>query len=94
MKRYHFISEELRRTKQELIEGLRLVDQSSPILDYIKAELDDVDRAIVKLEAGDFGKCEMSGELLPEGLIGMVPTARTEEDLKLMEAYLRKPLYS
>jgi len=36
----------------------------------------------------------MSGELLPDGLIGMVPTARREEDIKMMEAYLRKPLYS
>ncbi|SEM45916.1 hypothetical protein SAMN05192533_10312 [Mesobacillus persicus] len=94
MKRYHFIYEELRRTKEELLNRIQMAEQNSPILLYIKAELDDVERALAKIEAGDFGRCEMSGELLPDGLLGMVPTARTEEDLKLMEAYLRKPLYS
>ncbi|MCM3587114.1 hypothetical protein M3182_15350 [Mesobacillus maritimus] len=94
MKRYHFIYEELRRTREELLERLQQADKHSSILLYIKAELDDVERAIAKMEAGDFGRCEMSGELLPDGLLGMVPTARSEEDLKMMEAFLRKPLYS
>ncbi len=94
MKRYHFIYEELRRTKEELLDRLQKADKNSPILSYIKAELDDVELALMKMEAGDFGRCEMSGEFLPDGLIGMVPTARTEEDIKMMEAFLRKPLYS
>jgi RNA polymerase-binding transcription factor DksA len=94
MKRYHFIYEELRRSKEELLDCLQKEGGNSLIISYIQAELNDVEHALAKIEAGDFGKCEMSGELLPEGLLGMVPTARTEEDIKMMEAYLRKPLYS
>lgn len=94
MKRYHFFYEELRRTREELLDRLAKVDKNSPILLYIKAELDDVEVALAKMDDGDFGKCEMSGELLPEGLLGMVPIARTEDDFKLMERFLRKPIYS
>ncbi|KKK39636.1 hypothetical protein WQ57_02805 [Mesobacillus campisalis] len=94
MKRYHFIYEELRRSREELLDCLLKADGNSPIICYIQAELQDVEHALAKIEAGDFGKCEMSGELLPAGLLGMVPTARTGEDIKMMEAYLRKPLYS
>ncbi|MBM4764002.1 hypothetical protein [Bacillus sp. B15-48] len=94
MKRYHFIYEELRRTKEELLNRLEKADKDCPILLYIKAELNDVEVALEKMEAGDFGKCEMSGELLPDGLLGIIPIARSEKDIKMMETYLRKPLYS
>lgn len=94
MKKYHFIYEELRRTKEELLSCLEKTDEDNPILLFIKAELDDVERALEKMESGEFGKCEMSGELIPDGLLGMLPTARTEDDFKHMGFFLRKPLYS
>ncbi|MFS0637406.1 hypothetical protein AB1K84_16010 [Mesobacillus foraminis] len=94
MKKYHFIYEELRRTKEELLSCIENAEHNSTILLYIKAELDDVERALSKIESGQFGKCEMSGELIPDGLLGMVPTARTEEDFRQMGFFLRKPLYS
>ncbi|CAM3697441.1 hypothetical protein [Mesobacillus zeae] len=93
MKRYYFIQEELRRTRDELAAYLHEGAEESPVLPFIRAEYDDVELAIKKLEAGNFGKCELSGELLPEGLLGMVPTARNTSDLNRMGEYLRKSLY-
>ena len=94
MKQYHFIYEELRRTKEELSESLGKQEKRSPVFKYIEAELKDVEYALVKVENGDFGKCEQSGEFIPVRMLGMMPTARCTEDFYRLNAYLRKSLYS
>ncbi len=41
-----------------------------------RAELDEIDHALEKIEAGNYGVCEVSGELIPEGRLKVIPTAR------------------
>ena len=94
MKKYYFLYEELRRTKEELIECLEQHDARSPVFKYIEEELKDVEHALIKIESGDFGRCEHSGELIPLVMLGILPTARSTEDFRKLNAYLRKSLYS
>ena len=46
---------------------------------YIEGELKDIETALQKLEKGTFGTCEISGELIPEDLLTMVPTFKSIE---------------
>ena len=41
-----------------------------------RVELDEIDHALEKIEAGTYGVCEGSGELIPEGRLEAMPTAR------------------
>ena len=41
-----------------------------------RAELDEIDHALEKIEDGTYGSCEVSGELIPEGRLKAIPTAR------------------
>ena len=57
---------------------------------YIEGELDDIETALKKLESGTYGTCEISGELIPEHLLSMVPTLKSIEDCKMMSYFFRK----
>lgn len=41
-----------------------------------RAELGELDHALEKIDNGTYGVCEVSGELIPEGRLMAVPTAR------------------
>nr|WP_295973956.1 hypothetical protein [uncultured Bacillus sp.] len=84
------IYSELRKTKQELLERLEN-DCSSPLIKpYLLGELQDIDRALEKLERGTFGTCEISGELLPADVLLMIPTLKSMDDCKTIRYFLRK----
>nr|WP_284561015.1 hypothetical protein [Bacillus sp. T2.9-1] len=83
---------ELRITQIELATTLR-VKRDSKINKYIEEELKDVEETMQKLENGNFGMCEMSGELLPVDLLEMIPTIRTKEDINSIQAYYRKSIH-
>lgn len=76
-----------RETKKKLEQNL--VDRRIKYL--VEAELKDIETTIQKLECGDFGKCEISGELIPFDLLSTVPTARTIDDFNQMKSYCKKP---
>ena len=38
--------------------------------------LADVEEALARLAAGDFGRCEQCGEAIPDGLLAVMPEAR------------------
>ncbi|PLR84138.1 hypothetical protein CVD25_12525 [Bacillus canaveralius] len=82
---------ELRKTRQELQHKLN--GGQSSVYYYIQAELHDVDSALKKLQAGDYGKCEVSGELLPAGLLAMIPTLKSIDDISKLDQYYRKSLH-
>ncbi|MDV2887833.1 hypothetical protein RYX45_21940, partial [Alkalihalophilus pseudofirmus] len=63
---------ELRQTKSELEQSLINKQEKDWLTDLIEEELRDVEAAICKLEAGRYGQCEISGELLPEDLLQMI----------------------
>jgi RNA polymerase-binding transcription factor DksA len=83
--------EDLRDFERELENKLRndLVHQK--IRKYVEAELKDVQSTLQKLECGQFGKCEMSGELMPYDLLYEVPIAKSINDFDDMKHYLKKP---
>ena len=84
------IYSELRKTKQELIQRLENENCSLLVKPYIEGELDDIETALKKLESGTFGTCEISGEIMPEHLLSMVPTLKSIEDCKMMSYFFRK----
>ena len=83
---------ELRLTQIELATTLR-VKRDSKINKYIEEELTDVEETMQKLESGNFGMCEMSGELLPFDLLEMIPTIRTKSDINSIQSYYRKSIH-
>ncbi len=46
------------------------------ILEQVEAELADVEHAIARLEAGDYGTCEVCGQPIPEERLEAMPAAR------------------
>lgn len=84
---------ELRNTRQELLEKL-MDDRSSKLIrPFILDELYDVESTLEKIEKGVYGKCEISGELLPDDMLAEVPTLKTLNDCTQLVNYYRKSLY-
>ena len=81
---------ELRKTKQELIEKLEGGNCSPIIKPYIEGELKDIEAALQKLAKGTFGTCEVSGELIPEDLLTIVPTLKSIDDCKTLQYLIGK----
>ena len=84
------IYSELRSTKEELLQRLENENCSKLVKPYIEGELKDIEAALKKLESGTYGTCELSGELIPEHLLLMVPTLKSIEDCKMMSYFFRK----
>lgn len=89
-----YIYNELRETKTELLAYLNSKNTNERILQYIKAELEDIDTALMKIENGEYGRCEISGEFLPPEVLQSIPTAKSAFEIAQLEQYCRKPLYS
>lgn len=51
---------------------VQLLDQLD---DRMKAEIQAIDRALVKLEAGQYGHCEVCGRDIPQSRLEALPTA-------------------
>ncbi|MDZ5470721.1 hypothetical protein SM124_03045 [Bacillus sp. 31A1R] len=83
---------ELRKTQEELLERLEN-GNGSKVKQWIKEELDDINSAIGKLQKGDFGKCEISGELIPLDLLKQIPTLKTLEDCQGLDRFYCKSIY-
>lgn len=84
---------ELRKSRKELMMQLSNSKGSPLVKPFIEEELRDINSAIEKLENGTYGRCEISGELLPYEILEMVPTLKTVDDCGKLERYLCKPLY-
>lgn len=84
---------ELRNTKQELLEKLFDEQSSKLIRPFILDELFDVESTLERIEKGVYGKCEVSGEWLPNSILAEVPIMKTLDDCNQLENYYRKSLY-
>ncbi len=84
---------ELRTTRMELIASLADKNRSPLIKPLIQAELTDIECTLKKLERGDFGICELSGEMMPMDLLRNIPTLKSVNDYTKMDGYYRKGLY-
>jgi RNA polymerase-binding transcription factor DksA len=84
---------ELRQTKEEVEYALNNKQSQDWLTTILKEELSDTITAIQKLENGDFGKCEISGEFLPNDLLKIIPTLKSQEDSEYLVSYFKKPIY-
>ncbi len=89
-----YIYKELRETRTELLAYLNDGQKDERILHYINDELHDIEAALEKMENGEYGKCEVSGEYLPYEVLQTIPTAKSAVELDQIEQYYRKPIYS
>ncbi|CAM3747162.1 hypothetical protein [Mesobacillus thioparans] len=89
-----YIYSELRETRTELLTYLNYGQKDERILQFIKDELRDIESALEKMDNGEYGKCEISGEYLPYEFLQTIPTARSAGELEQIEQYCRKPIYS
>ena len=103
MSKFYGIRYELQVMKEEL--RARLFDHSlfemtcedhqgkgSTLMNHIKEELQDVERALVKIDKGIYGYCEDTGEEIPFEKLRVLPTARTIGDFYFQDLYERKSL--
>ena len=84
---------ELRTTRMELLQSLMEGKGSPLIKPHIEDELKDIECTLEKMERGDYGICELSGELIPADLLQNVPTIKTLTDRQRMDNYYRKGFY-
>jgi RNA polymerase-binding transcription factor DksA len=85
---------ELRDAKKELTARLNQPNINPVLKAAIDEEIHDIDVALKKMNTGDFGKCEVSGELIPPQILKVIPTIKTLDEIQNLSSYLRKPLYS
>jgi RNA polymerase-binding transcription factor DksA len=84
---------ELRQTKVEIENSLKNKQNQDWFTTVLEEELSDISSAIKKLENGNFGQCEISGEFLPNELLNIIPTLRSQKDSEYLESYFKKPIY-
>ncbi|MED3624299.1 hypothetical protein [Neobacillus thermocopriae] len=83
---------ELRQNKKEIEQSLANKNEKDWLTDILKEELRDIEVALRKLKEGNFGQCEISGELLPEKLLTMIPTLRSKRDFAFLEHFWKKSI--
>jgi RNA polymerase-binding transcription factor DksA len=77
------IDDHLRQVDRELPqdwEDRATALENDEVLDALdattRAELDEIQAALVRLEKGTYGRCEVCHKLIPEGRLAAIPTAR------------------
>lgn len=87
---YSSIKIELETMRRELKTSLQkyetgnnkyVQEKCESLVQYIKEDLDDVERALLKIDIGVFGIDELTGEFIPLKKLKVLPTARTEKDV-------------
>ncbi|WHY79269.1 hypothetical protein QNH20_09080 [Neobacillus sp. WH10] len=82
---------ELRQTQAEIEKSLKNQQKQAWLTSILEEELEDVDAALRKFNVGNFGKCEISGEMIPDYLLKMIPTLKSIKDSEDLEIYYKKP---
>ncbi|MDP4085391.1 MAG: hypothetical protein Q8934_12360 [Bacillota bacterium] len=90
---YETLYLELRQIEQEIKKSLQKRNQQAWLTQLIKEELQDIESSISKFEKGNFGQCEISGELIPEDLLKVIPTLKTKNEFQNIESFYRKPFH-
>lgn len=85
---------ELRQTQSEIENSLNNKQKQDWFINILEEELADIKVAMRKITDGNFGQCEISGELLPAELLKNIPTIKSVKDSENLEAFYRKPIYS
>ncbi|MGJ7922470.1 hypothetical protein [Neobacillus sp. LXY-4] len=89
---YEKLYSELRKTKEELLAGMNNSEGSPVVQSFINEEIDDIDTALSKMMTGTYGKCEISGELIPYEVLEVIPTIKTINEMEVLGYFFRKPI--
>lgn len=84
--------QELITIRTELEQSLQEKSSSPLISQYKKEELNDINETIEKIQSGNFGFCEFSGEIMPYSILQMIPTLKSFKDLDEIQKYYCKSL--
>ncbi|MFT4413489.1 TraR/DksA C4-type zinc finger protein [Fredinandcohnia humi] len=100
---YAEIKAELELTKKELLSRLaestiyevsqeflfqdEKTEKEKIIINHIKEDLRDVERALNKMKEGTYGICEETGEVIPYEKLRILPTARTIFEFSFTDLY-------
>ncbi|MCQ6279734.1 hypothetical protein [Bacillus sp. EB600] len=90
---HEMLYEELRQSEKEVLHSLEKKNHDQQLTLIFEEELADIRSAIEKVKNGNFGLCEISGELIPGELLKSLPTLKSINDLSNLENYYRKPLH-
>ncbi len=90
---HEMLYEELRQSEQEVLHSLEKKNHDQQLTLIFEEELADIRSAIDKVKNGNFGLCEISGDLIPDELLILVPTLKSVDDFSNLEIYYRKPLH-
>ena len=63
--------------ENELADTLEAFEENSAILEQLEIQINDVKRALKKIDAGTYGICEITGEQIEEARLDANPAART-----------------
>lgn len=63
--------------ENEVADEIEEFGENSAILEKLEAQLKNVNRALEKIKEGTYGKCDVSGEDIPEERLGANPAATT-----------------
>lgn len=63
--------------QNEVADQIESYEDNTGILKQLEIQLNDVKAALVKIEEGTYGKCEVCGEAIPEARLEANPSART-----------------
>ncbi|CRK80559.1 hypothetical protein [Neobacillus massiliamazoniensis] len=83
---------ELRHTQAEIENSLKKEQNPDWFIRILEDELTDIKIAIKKMSDGSFGKCEISGEIMPIDLIKNIPTLKSINDSKKLNSFYRKAI--
>lgn len=83
---------ELRKTKLEIKTSLKNKEKEDWLTSIFKEEIEDIDAALKKITDGNYGQCEISGELLPFELLEMIPTLKSAKDSEGLGMYYKKAI--
>jgi len=90
---YDKLYSELRNTKSELLDRINKNTGSSVVQTIIREEIQDIELALSKIITGHYGRCELSGELIPIEVLEIIPTIKTLNEMEDLNHFFRKPLY-
>jgi DnaK suppressor protein len=82
----------LNELSEELVLKSSALNKEREILHHIKDDLQDVERALAKMETGTYGICEETNKQISLEKLRTLPTARTIYDFTLSEL-VEKRLY-
>ncbi|WP_147531980.1 TraR/DksA family transcriptional regulator [Bacillus marasmi] len=83
---------ELRTTSEELLKRMESSNGSNEIQEILKEELNDIEATMVKIKTGQYGICEMSGEMIPAEVLKIMPTIKSLKDIEGLNSFFRKPI--